>query len=67
MSLLFRQVSGELGAVWPAVVATVTFVATFVGIAVWAWRPANRQRFEEAARLPLDELPATEDGERSGA
>ena len=27
----------------------------FVGIVVWAWSGARRERFAEAARLPLDE------------
>jgi cytochrome c oxidase cbb3-type subunit 4 len=34
---------------------TVWAVTVFSGIAFWAWRPANRQRFEKAARIPLDD------------
>jgi cytochrome c oxidase cbb3-type subunit 4 len=33
--------------VWAALV--------FSGIAFWAWRPANRRRFEQDARIPLDD------------
>mgnify|MGYP000402403114 CR=1 FL=1 len=36
---------------------TVTLVCfvIFVGIVLWAWSGDNRERFEEAARLPLDD------------
>lgn len=34
---------------------TVWAVALFGGIAYWAWRPANRSRFESDARIPFDE------------
>ncbi len=36
-------------------VVTVLSFASFVGIVAWALHPGNRERFEEAARLPLDE------------
>ena len=32
---------------------TVWAVGLFGGIAYWAWRPANRRRFESDARIPL--------------
>ena len=35
-------------------VTVVSFVV-FVGIIAWAASPRNRERFEQAARLPLDE------------
>jgi cytochrome c oxidase cbb3-type subunit IV len=35
---------------------TLTLFLSFVGLCVWAWAPAQRRRFDEAARLPfLDE------------
>jgi len=34
---------------------TVWAVVLFGGIAYWALRPANRGRFENDARIPLDE------------
>ena len=37
-----------------AVVTTLLLVA-FVGIAVWAWSKRNQSRFDEAARLPLND------------
>jgi cytochrome c oxidase cbb3-type subunit 4 len=40
---------------------TVLSFASFVGIVAYAVHPANRERFEEAARMPLD------DGEGEGS
>jgi cytochrome c oxidase cbb3-type subunit 4 len=37
--------------------ATVFAFLAFTGICWWAWRPANRQRFEDLGRLPLDNDP----------
>lgn len=37
-----------------AAVTTLLLVA-FVGIAVWAYSKRNRARFDEAARLPLND------------
>lgn len=34
---------------------TVWAVLIFAGIAFWAWRPANRKRFEEDAQIPLND------------
>ena len=34
---------------------TVACLCVFVGIAVWAYSRRNKARFEEAARLPLQE------------
>jgi cytochrome c oxidase cbb3-type subunit 4 len=34
---------------------TVLSFASFVAIVAWAVHPGNKERFEEAARLPLDE------------
>ena len=37
---------------------TVLLMIIFVGIVVWAWSGRRRERFEEAARLPLeDDVP----------
>ncbi len=36
-------------------VVTVISFLTFVGIVWFAVHPGNKKRFEEAARLPLDE------------
>ena len=34
---------------------TLWAVLIFAGIAFWAWRPANRKRFEEDAQIPLND------------
>lgn len=38
---------------------TVLAFSGFILIAVWAYSRRNRARFDEAARLPLDDEPAT--------
>ena len=35
---------------------TLTSFVVFVGIVLWAWSGDNRQRFQEAAPLPFDEI-----------
>jgi cytochrome c oxidase cbb3-type subunit 4 len=37
------------------IVATLASFATFIGIALWAYRKANGSRFDEAARLPFEQ------------
>jgi cytochrome c oxidase cbb3-type subunit 4 len=36
-------------------VVTVVSLLTFLGIVAWAWARGNRERFDEAARLPFEE------------
>lgn len=36
-------------------VVTVVAFVLFLGIVVWAYRPASLRDFEEAARLPLSD------------
>ena len=35
------------------ILATLASLATFLGIAGWAYARGNRERFDEAARIPL--------------
>jgi cytochrome c oxidase cbb3-type subunit IV len=35
------------------IVATLACFATFMAIFLWAWSRGNRARFEEDARIPL--------------
>ncbi len=37
-------------AVW-----TVVLFVIFIGIVLWAWSSKRKKRFDEAARLPLDD------------
>ena len=34
---------------------TVVSLLVFLGIVVWAWSRRNRERFDEAARLPFQD------------
>jgi cytochrome c oxidase cbb3-type subunit 4 len=43
----FNQIATSVWTVWAVLV--------FAGIVSWALRPANRRRFEQASRIPLDE------------
>lgn len=50
-------------------IVTAVLLAAFVGIAFWAWSGRNRERWQRAAQLPLEEgeqntLPACCRGER---
>ncbi|KPK19317.1 MAG: hypothetical protein AMJ67_05650 [Betaproteobacteria bacterium SG8_41] len=36
-------------------IVTVAAFVTFIGIVVWAWSGARRERFEAAAKLPLED------------
>lgn len=38
-------------------IATVFAFIAFIGICWWAWRPANRARFEQLGRSALDTDP----------
>lgn len=37
------------------IIATLAAFATFIGIVIWAWSRGNKERFEEAARLPFEQ------------
>ncbi len=45
-------------------VVTVLALVSFVGIALWAYSGARRDRFSAAARLPLDEPHHTSESRR---
>lgn len=36
-------------------IVTAVLLAAFLGIVAWAWSGAARKRFDEAARLPLND------------
>ena len=36
-------------------IATLVSFATFVGIVGWAWARRNRDRFEDAGRIPFEQ------------
>lgn len=50
-----REFFASLWALW--------LMAIFIGIAVWAFWPRNRKRFEDASRIPLrDDEPVQREG-----
>ncbi len=53
------DIMGNAGLSFYAEVALLLFLLAFLGITWWVFRPAARTRWQQAARLPLDELPAS--------
>lgn len=48
------------------IVALILFLALFVGVIVYVFWPGNRKKFDDAARLPLDDDKTDKpDGDRS--
>ena len=45
---------------------TAVLLVAFIGLIVWAWSPRQKRRWEESARLALedDQPPAEQRGER---
>jgi cytochrome c oxidase cbb3-type subunit IV len=43
------------------VLALLFFVALFAGVLVYAFWPGNKKRFEQAARLPLEKDPDSDE------
>ena len=55
MNPLIEQASESIGL---GVLATIMTILFMVGFFAWVWyayRPANRQKFEDAAKLPFEE------------
>lgn len=55
MNPLIEQASEAIGLGWMATIMTLLFVVAFCAWVWYAFTPANRQKFEDAARLPFDE------------
>lgn len=48
---------------WIRGIGTLLLFASFVSLCIWAWRPSQRRRFDEAQMLPfLDEERADSAG-----
>jgi len=43
----------------------ILLMLLFIGIFLWAWSPKNREKFDEAARLPLRDDNETTDSSNS--
>ena len=47
--------------------ALILFIVLFAGVLLYAFWPGNKKRFEEAAKLPLEQDPDNDEtGERDG-
>lgn len=42
-------------------VLTVIFFAAFIVMVIWVWLPRRKKKYDEAARLPLDDKPSRND------
>ncbi len=47
-------------------VITAVLLVCFIGITVWAWSARNRERFGDAAQLPLRDEPAAREAAEAG-
>jgi cytochrome c oxidase cbb3-type subunit 4 len=45
------------------VVALIFFVVLFAGVLLYAFWPGNKKRFEEAAKLPLEKDPDSDEND----
>ena len=41
-------------------IMTVLALLLFIGVAIWAWSPARKKRFDEAAQIPLQDEAQTQ-------
>ncbi|GAB4124414.1 MAG: hypothetical protein Tsb0027_22830 [Wenzhouxiangellaceae bacterium] len=41
-------------------IMTVLALVLFIGVAIWAWSPARKKRFDEAAQIPLQDEAQTQ-------
>jgi hypothetical protein len=53
MNQVLQAAAEQVRLGWVLGVMTALFFAWFVGGIVWVYLPRNRERFEEAARMPL--------------
>lgn len=46
--------------IWGAALGLVLFLALFVGMVVWVFRPGARRTYEHSAEIPLDDCTGRE-------
>lgn len=42
---------------------TVFMILVFIGVTLWAFKASNKEEFDQAARLPLEDKASSESGE----
>ena len=55
MNPLLREAAESIAFNWLGILMTLFFLACFIGLTWWAFSPKNKQKFEEAARMPLSD------------
>ena len=45
-------------------IVTVVFIVVFIGIVWWAYSNGNKQRFEDAGKLPFDDDTPPKQGDK---
>ena len=55
MNPLLQTAAESISLGWLAGLVTVFFTVWFIGWTWWAFSPKNKEKFEEAARMPLSD------------
>jgi cbb3-type cytochrome oxidase subunit 3 len=55
MNTLIREAASSVEMGWLLGVMTVFFLAFFLGWTWWAYHPKNKERLEEAGRIPFND------------
>jgi cbb3-type cytochrome oxidase subunit 3 len=55
MHPLIEQARESIGLGWMAAVMTILFMVAYFGWIWYAYNPANKQKWDEAAMLPFEE------------
>ena len=55
MNPILQAAAERVNLGWLMGLMTVFFLAWFIGWTVWAFHPKNKQRMEDAARMPLSD------------
>jgi cytochrome c oxidase cbb3-type subunit IV len=58
-----RDMTHETVVLISQLLATLIFGGLFLGVLIYAFRPANRRRFENAAQLPINKAASDRPGE----
>jgi cytochrome c oxidase cbb3-type subunit 4 len=48
-------VSNDELVIYTKIIALLMFMPIFIGVAVWAYWPANKAKFDQYAQIPLQE------------
>ena len=51
---MIRTWLADQGFLWGPGTALILFLALFIGVLVWVFRPGSRETYEQEARLPLE-------------